>query len=47
MEDKRALSVAEFNFKGLVKLHLEDLLLVECNYWKKEVYNSLDQIRRG
>jgi hypothetical protein len=35
MEDKRALSVVEFNFRGLVKLHLEDLLLAECNYWKK------------
>jgi hypothetical protein len=35
LDDKRALSVVEFNFRGLVKLHLEELLLVECNYWKK------------
>jgi hypothetical protein len=35
MEDKRPLTVMEFNFRKLVKIHLEGLLLAECNYWRK------------
>ncbi|XP_071677274.1 uncharacterized protein [Lolium perenne] len=35
IEDKRPLSVPEFNFRQLVKLHLEDLLLAQCMYWRK------------
>jgi mannosylglycoprotein endo-beta-mannosidase len=25
----------EFNFRKIVKMHLDDLLLAECNYWRK------------
>jgi hypothetical protein len=35
MVDKRTLSIPEFNFRQLVKIHLEELLLAECNYWRK------------
>jgi hypothetical protein len=35
LEEKRPLFRAEFNFKRIVKLHLESLLLAECNYWRK------------
>jgi hypothetical protein len=31
----RPLFTAESNFRKIVKLYLEVLLLVECNYWKK------------
>lgn len=34
-EDKRPLTTVEFNFRKIVKLHLEELLLAECNYWRK------------
>jgi hypothetical protein len=27
--------VSEFNFRVIVNLHLEDLLLIECKYWRK------------
>jgi mannosylglycoprotein endo-beta-mannosidase len=35
LEENRPLFRVEFNFRKLVKLHLEELLLAECNYWKK------------
>jgi hypothetical protein len=35
MEAKRPLFRAEFNFRRIVKLHLESLLPAECNYWRK------------
>jgi hypothetical protein len=35
LEEKRPLFRSEFNFRKIVKLHLEDLLLAECNYWRK------------
>jgi hypothetical protein len=34
LEEKRNLFTTEFNFKNIVKQHLEDLLLIECNYWR-------------
>jgi hypothetical protein len=37
LEEERPLYKEEFNFRHIVKLHLEDLLLAECNYWKKDV----------
>jgi mannosylglycoprotein endo-beta-mannosidase len=35
LEEERPLYREEFNFRQIVKLHLEDFLLAECNYWKK------------
>jgi hypothetical protein len=35
LEEKRPLYRTEFNFRKIVKLHLEDLLLAKCNYWRK------------
>jgi hypothetical protein len=35
LEELRPLFRAEFNFQKIVKLHLEDLLLAECNYCRK------------
>jgi hypothetical protein len=35
LEEKIPLYRTEFNFRKIVKLHLEDLLLAECNYWRK------------
>jgi len=35
LEDRRPLFITEFNFRKIVKLHLEDLLLAECKYWRK------------
>jgi mannosylglycoprotein endo-beta-mannosidase len=35
LEEKRPLFRSEFNFRNVVKLHLDDLLLAECRYWKK------------
>jgi hypothetical protein len=35
LEDKRPLFCTEFNFRKVVKLHLEELLLAECKYWRK------------
>jgi hypothetical protein len=35
LEENRNLFTAEFNFRSIVKQHLEDLLLIECNYWRK------------
>jgi hypothetical protein len=35
LEENRNLFTSEFNFKNIVKQHLEDLLLIECNYWRK------------
>ena len=34
LDEHRPLFLAEFTFRKIVKLHLEDLLLIECNYWK-------------
>jgi hypothetical protein len=35
LEEKRPLFTAEFNFRSIVKLLLEELLLIECKYWSK------------
>jgi hypothetical protein len=35
LEEKRPLFLVEFNFRLIVKLHLDDLLLAECRYWHK------------
>jgi hypothetical protein len=35
LEEERPLYRTEFNFRRIVKLHLEDLLKAECGYWKK------------
>jgi hypothetical protein len=35
LEENRNLFTAEFNFRSIVKQRLEDLLLIECNYWRK------------
>jgi mannosylglycoprotein endo-beta-mannosidase len=35
LEDQRPLFVTQFNFRKIVKLHLEKLLQIECNYWRK------------
>jgi mannosylglycoprotein endo-beta-mannosidase len=35
LEEQRPLFLTEFNFRQIVKLHLENLLLIECNYWRK------------
>jgi hypothetical protein len=35
LEEQRLLFVTEFNFRKIVKLHLEKLLQIECNYWRK------------
>jgi mannosylglycoprotein endo-beta-mannosidase len=35
LEEKCPLFCPEFNFRNVVKLHLDDLLLAECKYWKK------------
>jgi hypothetical protein len=35
LEENRPLYTTEFNFRKIVKLHLEDLLKIECNYWRK------------
>jgi hypothetical protein len=35
LEENRPLYTTEFNFRDIVKLHLEDLLLIECKYWRK------------
>jgi mannosylglycoprotein endo-beta-mannosidase len=34
LEEQRPLTRPEFNFKKLVKLHLEKLLSAQCKYWK-------------
>jgi hypothetical protein len=34
LEEQRVLYKVEFNFRTIVKVHLE-LLLAECNYWRK------------
>jgi hypothetical protein len=35
LEENINLFTSEFNFRNIVKKHLEDLLLIECNYWRK------------
>jgi hypothetical protein len=35
LEENRPLYTTEFNFRKIVKLHLEELLKIECNYWRK------------
>jgi hypothetical protein len=35
LEEQRPLFITEFNFRQIVKLHLDNLLLIECNYWRK------------
>jgi hypothetical protein len=35
LEEQRPLFITEFNFRKIVKLHLEKLLKIECNYWRK------------
>jgi hypothetical protein len=45
LEEERPLYRAEFNFRQIVKLHLEELLLAECNYWKKRC--TIHWIKQG
>jgi hypothetical protein len=45
LEEKRPLFRAEFNFRRIVKLHLESLLLAECNYWRKRC--TIHWIKQG
>jgi hypothetical protein len=35
LEEQRSLYRVEFNFRAIVKVHLDELLLAECNYWRK------------
>jgi hypothetical protein len=35
LEEERPLFRAEFNFRNIVKLHLEELMKDECSYWRK------------
>jgi hypothetical protein len=35
LEERRPLFITEFNFRNIFKIHLEELLLIECNYWRK------------
>jgi hypothetical protein len=35
LEEQRPLFLTEFNFRQIVKMHLESLLITECNYWRK------------
>jgi hypothetical protein len=35
LEERRPPFITEFNFRSIVKLHLEELLLIEGNYWRK------------
>jgi mannosylglycoprotein endo-beta-mannosidase len=35
LEEERPLFRTEFNFRQIVKSHLDDLLRAECSYWKK------------
>jgi hypothetical protein len=35
LEEHRPLFRTEFNFRRIVQAHLDDLLLAECNYWRK------------
>ena len=35
LEEIRPLYTSEFNFRKILKLHLENLLLIECKYWRK------------
>jgi hypothetical protein len=35
LEEARPLFITEFNFRAIVKLHLECLFLIECKYWRK------------
>jgi mannosylglycoprotein endo-beta-mannosidase len=35
LEEERPLFRTEFNFRQIVKMHLEDLLKAECSYWRK------------
>jgi hypothetical protein len=35
LEERSLLFTTEFNFRRIVKTHLEELLLIDCNYWRK------------
>jgi hypothetical protein len=35
LEENRNLFTSKFNFRSIVKQHLEELLLIGCNYWWK------------
>jgi hypothetical protein len=35
LEEKRPLFIPKYNFRSIVKIHLEELMLIECNYWRK------------
>jgi hypothetical protein len=35
LEEKRPLFITKFNFRSIVQTHLEELILIECNYWRK------------
>jgi hypothetical protein len=45
LEEKRSLYRTEFNFRRIVKLHLEGLILAECKYWRKHC--TIRRIKQG
>jgi hypothetical protein len=45
LEEKRSLYRTEFNFRRIVKLHLEGLILAECKYWRKRC--TIRRIKQG
>ena len=45
MEENSPLFITEYNFRRIVKLHLEDLLPIECNYWRKRC--TIQRIKMG
>jgi hypothetical protein len=45
LEEKRPLFTVEFNFWLIVKLHLDELLLAECRYWRKRC--TIRRIKQG
>jgi hypothetical protein len=47
LEDLRPLYKSELNFRKIIKLHLDDLLMVECNYWRKSCTIWWIKARRG
>jgi mannosylglycoprotein endo-beta-mannosidase len=35
LEEQRVLTRPEFNFRNMVKMHLDKLLVAQCKYWRK------------
>jgi mannosylglycoprotein endo-beta-mannosidase len=35
LEENRPLYNPEYNFRNILRVHLDELLLAECNYWRK------------